>query len=463
KNDVFQKLASRIHTAEEGRSIVVFNPLPWTVCAPVEVPETAKRFLGDRVRVVDDSDKSVPVQGVTRRRVGSVDLAFLAEVPGLGYRTYRALADLSEDSVANTFDDGGVLCADLNRLENDFWRIRLDPYSGDITSLLDKKANVEILERGLSLCVMVDHSDTWAHDLVEWRVEDGRFRVKSARVLELGACRAALCVESEFGNSTARILLTVYRDIPDIYVDAHIHWRERYRVLKLAFDTNIQDGTATYDIPYGCIERKKTGCEEPGQSWIDLTGTAHTKDGNDIAYGFAVINDSKFGYDILDRCMRITLLRSPAYAHHEPARVKSTDPLRYLDQGEQTIRFRLVPHASSWQDAHIPRAAWELNEPLWVHQESAHKGDLPQTASFAECDTEHFVLTVVKFAEDKNDIILRGYESEGKAGTVKIRFPHWGREVSFAVTPHEIKTARISPKCESTDVTETDLLEDKIV
>ena len=233
-------------------------------------------------------------------------------------------------------------------------------------------------------------------------------------------------------------------------------------MLKIGFETRIADGRATFDVPYGCIERVKTGNEEPGQSWIDLTGNGITINNESIPYGFSVINDCKFGYDVFDRTIRVSLVRSPAYAHHDPARVDASEPIRYMDLGEQTIRFALVPHSGPWQGAHIPRKAWELNEPLWLHQESGHSGDLPLSVSFAECDNDHFVLTVLKIAEDDDTLVLRGYESEGKEGTVVVRFPYWNREVSFPVSPHEIKTIRVTPKEGWELVEELNLLEDKI-
>ncbi len=461
KNRCLQKLAGRIDTTTEGRSVVVFNPLPWNVRGPVELPFTVKRYLGPAVNVLDDSGRKQLAQEFPFGKVGTKGLTFLADVPGLGFRTYSVVT-CEETAKPEKAANRGMLQAHRYGLENDWWRIQIDPASGEIGSLVDKKAGVDCLKRGLSLCVLADQSDTWSHDITAWRVEDGRFQLQDARVVDEGDCRITLMLETAFNRSTAQILLTLYREMPEIHVEIRLDWREKFRFLKLGFETRIADGEAVFDIPYGHIQREKSGDEEPGQSWIDLTGTVRTSEGGEVRYGLGLINDCKFGYDVRGETMRISLARGPVYAHHDPERVESGLPYKFIDQGWQTIRLRIVPHAGSWQDARLPHKAWELNEPLWPHQESAHAGELPQALSFINCSSDHFVLTVVKCAEDAGSLIVRGYESQGREGQVKLEFPHFKCSVEFSVAPHEIKTQKISPDGNWQTIQDTNLLEDEV-
>ncbi|HQO35201.1 MAG TPA: hypothetical protein PLG59_11095, partial [bacterium] len=69
---------------------------------------------------------------------------------------------------------------------------------------------------------------------------------------------------------------------------------------------------------------------------------------------------------------------------------------------------------------------------------------------------------VLKTAEDDDTLVLRGYESEGKQGQVTVRFPFWDREIFFSVSPHEIKTIRVTPKGDWGIAEELNLLEDKV-
>jgi alpha-mannosidase len=203
----------------------------------------------------------------------------------------------------------------------------------------------------------------------------------------------------------------------------------------------VLDGKAMYDAPYGCQERSTEGFEEPGQQWFDLSGKAGGK-----AYGFGVLNDSKYGFDISKNVMRITMLRSPAYAHHDRARFTASEPFPIMDQGWHEVRVRLLPHLKGFDPAGVPRAGWELNEPLMVHVESGHGGTLPAWASFLSCSADNVLLSVLKKSEDGDDLIVRGYESAGRESEAVIKLPQFGKSFTVSFAPHEIKTLRINRK-----------------
>ena len=88
-------------------------------------------------------------------------------------------------------------------------------------------------------------------------------------------------------------------------------WQERHRFLKVAFPVAIRSTRATYEIQHGHIERPtvaNTSWDEArfevcGHRWADLSETG---------YGVALLNDSKYGYDIRGHVMRLSLLRAPS-------------------------------------------------------------------------------------------------------------------------------------------------------
>ena len=95
---------------------------------------------------------------------------------------------------------------------------------------------------------------------------------------------------------------------------------------------------ATYEIPYGTIQRPTTRnnsweqarFEVPAIRWADLGDTQH---------GFSLINESKYGYDAAGHTLRISLLRSP------------TEPDPEADRGHHHFSYALYPHAGGWQQA----------------------------------------------------------------------------------------------------------------
>ena len=72
-------------------------------------------------------------------------------------------------------------------------------------------------------------------------------------------------------------------------------WHEQHKLLKLRFPVNLNHMRATYEIPYGQIERAANGEEEPGQSWVDLSGTPRD---SGVMYGVSLLNDGKYSYDV---------------------------------------------------------------------------------------------------------------------------------------------------------------------
>ncbi len=447
QNRSMQRIARDIDTTPEGNTIVVFNPLPWPVKQNVKATDIVSRELKKPLHIVDDTGTVIPSQPVRGERITHTDYTFTAEVPGLGYRCYHARSGSNPAPLSRS------LYGDRSFLENDWWRIEVDPYDGTICRLYDKQAGVETLKKGNILAAMVDQSDTWSHGYEEWRVEAGRFGNAKISLFEMGDVRATLLIQQTFNKSTVHQFLTLYRDTDVIDTMFRINWQEQFTLLKLAWETTIQGDTFFCDAPYGEQERRAEGFEEPCQKWFDLTGTI-----GEQPYGFAVLNDSKYSCDVRDGVMRLTLLRSPAYAYHDRGRFDSSEPWPIMDQGWQTVRVRLVPHAGDRHEAAVARRAWELNEPCFTHIESAHPGTLPPRASFLEVDTPNVIISVVKQEEDGQNLVVRGYETAGRETPATLNFGQNGVCCQVVFRPYEIKTVVVD--MDSGKLRETNLLEE---
>ena len=169
-------------------------------------------------------------------------------------------------------------------------------------------------------------------------------------------------------------------------------------------------------------------------------------------YGVSLLNDCKYGHDIHENVMRISLLRSP------------TMPDPEADQGEHRFAYSLLPHAERWNETTVA-AAYALNDPLLVApgQRRQSAGTLP--ASLVAVDAPNIVVETVKRAEDGRGIVVRFYESRRRRGEVTLTtgFPlaaAWranlleenqteltpqGHQLRLAVKPYEIVTLRLVP------------------
>ncbi|GIV16347.1 MAG: alpha-mannosidase [Armatimonadota bacterium] len=445
-----QALTAHMDTRGEGNPLVVFNPLPWAIRVPVEVERGSAQLK-------DEAGNPVPAQNIQPTTAsGQRRSVLVLDLPPMGYRVLRS--DVQVASVQPQRTLRAELKAEGAVLENDFWRLEVNP-AGHLSRLYDKRHRVEVLSAPANVGIVIDDpSDTWSHDVSSFRNELGRFDGAQLALEELGDVRACLRIETRWGHSQMTQRLYLYRDLDLIECRATINWQEQYKMLKISFPLCLQEALVTAEAPYGFTVREPNGEEEPCQQWIDLSGWAVNDDGERIPYGFALLNDSKHGYDTLGSELRLSILRSPAYAHHAPNTLDTEKRYEYIDQGIQTVTYRLMPHAGSWQQAHIPRRAWELNVPPITVNEYVHEGDLPPTASLLSVEPENVLVTVCKKAEDADALIVRAYESTGTACTVRIEMPLTGIRWEAPIGACEIKTWRIVPS-ELPEIAEVNLLE----
>jgi alpha-mannosidase len=425
-----------IEQEEEMRPVVVFNPHPWTLRADAEVEYTWLREEG--AHVVDDHGEQVPMQmtrPLTTMSSSRGRLAFPVEVPPLGYRTYR----VRKGAIA-----GAPLAATDTRLENAHVLLELDPATGRVATLTHKESGATVADPGAKHAVVIDdRSDTWGHNVVAYDREAGEFEVESVRLLEAGPVRAMLRVESRYGNSTLREDYVLGADAKHVDGRVALDWHEQLKLLKLRYPTGIDAARATYETPYGHIERRASGREEPGQAWVDVS---------DGARGLAVINDAKYGYDVKGGSIGISAVRSPVWAWHDPRELEADGDFEYMDQGRQSFVVRLIPHAGDWREAHVVRSAAELNQPPFALIETFHDGPLPQAASYAADGDGDVVLTVLKGGED-GGYVVRAFESAGRAARATLTV--FGRQIEASFGASEIKTFVLRDG----RVTEADLLE----
>ena len=148
-------------------------------------------------------------------------------------------------------------------------------------------------------------------------------------------------------------------------------------------------------------------------------------------------------------------MRSSIYGCNPP---KPNADIQYMDQGMQKFTYALIPHMGDWQNSRVVRLAEELNVPPILLLTSNHKGELSPAKAFINVNRENIIVSVLKKAEDSDDLILRWYETAGLDTPVQIELPHIKRSWSILTRANEIKTLKI-PINPSLPISETDLIE----
>ena len=447
-NHAAQAIAWRIDLPleEDTRPLVVFNPHPWPTRSIVEVEHGGSRE--DRA-VLDDAGASVPFQDVrsealTHRRRR---LSFVADLPALGYRTYRVT---DRDVAAATASE---LVVDGLTITNRHLQLEIDEHTGGIARLVLRDGNVDLLRATAAVGTVIhDRSDTWGHGLIALDDVAGKFHRRRVRILERGPVRAVIRAESEWRRSRLVQDCAVYADLPFVDVTAYVEWREPHAALKLRFPCALDTTEATFESPYGHTVRAADGTEVPGQRWIDVSGVTPAG----ARAGLSILDRTTYSFDARGADLGVTVLRNPLVAHHDP--LPADEMHDFTDDGRHALRYRLLPHRGDWRDAGTVRAAIELNEPAIPLFETFHAGPLPRRASLVEVESASVVGTVVKRAEDGDDVVIRCYESAGRDADALIRIGPLDRELRVRFRPHEIKTLAV-PRDPTGAVREVDLLE----
>jgi alpha-mannosidase len=404
-------IAARIDTkGNAGVPVLVWNSLAWQrsgfVTLDVQMPGTTSE-----VSVVDAHNAALPSEVLSHdAKTNTFRLLVKAqEVPSLGYAVVYVVTG------KKTFTSD--LKTDGLTLENDALRMTVDKQTGCITSLYDKHARFETLASGgcgNELQAFTDKPEKYD----AWNIDPGTLDVpptkldnaESVELVDHTPVRAVIRVKRKWQSSTFTQEIALYTGSDHVVVTTDVDWRERHILLKAAFPLAATSQKATYEIPYGSIERPTTrnNSFEKGRFEVPALRWADEGDGQ---HGFSLINNSKYGYDGVGNQLRLSLLRSP------------TSPDPEADQGAQHFSYALYPHTADWKQAHTVDHGYEFNYPLTATQVSAHAGALPATHSYASVSSPDVILTAMKKAEDSNSLILRMYESAGKAQQVQVTVP----------------------------------------
>ena len=463
-NDVtrgsLQEIAAHIDTAKSGVPVILFNSLSWPRTDVTEVeaqlPEPAKQ-----IAVVDSNGKPAETQLLSLdQETHRARFLLLAHTPSLGYATYFVRGATKAEPVHSE------LKATADGLENEFIRLKVDPQTGCMTSLFDKRSGTESLAPaetdtggprnavcGNLLQTFVDKPKKWDAWNIDADFEKQHWDLDKAdevKLIENGSLRAVIRVKNHFQNSTFTRDITLYAGVPRVDVKMQVEWHEKHILLKVAFPLSAHNDKATFEIPFGSVQRpttrntpaEKAQFEVPAQRWADISDSTH---------GFSLLNDCKYGYDAKGNVLRLSLLRSPEWP----------DP--HADEGHHEFTYSLYPHGGSWKDALTIRQGYQLNYKLVTLSTENHAGKLAPEHSFVGVPEDNVIVSAVKKAEDQNAWIIRLYEWAGKAGETTIKLPPGAEsasetdlmekpissvpvsnnEIKVPIKPYEIKTLEV--------------------
>jgi len=448
-------IAARIDTQGPGGTVVLFNPFPYPSTQYVEYEPWTEFQPWDAGQwgLTDERQQPVVYQLTeAHAATGSLNrIVFQAELPSLGYKVYRFAPGLPR---ANA--DPSVH-ASPTTLENDRLTIRLDPATGGIVSCVDKASGLELTGPGgwNVAQVLEDTTDTWSHGVCRFDQLIGHFNNAHITVCDNGPLQASLLVERTYEDNTWLQQIILRQGEAEILIRNWLSWQGEWRMLKLAFDVPTDEPKAAHDVPFGWCYRPGDGTERATQMWMDVTGPAHASP--EQLVGLALIDDGKYGCDVTGSTMRLTILRCPPYAYHQPHTIGTKKRYDWIDQGLQEFTVVLRPHVGDWRDAGVVRRAREVNLPVLPITMHCHPGERPPTDSLAALSSPELELTALKPAEDGDGYILRIADRHGCGGDGELRW--LGESFPVTVAPFEVLTLRLTQRSGRWQATVCDMIE----
>ncbi len=265
-----------------------------------------------------------------------------------------------------------------------------------------------------------------------------------------GPLVATLKVTRTLHDSTMTQEISLRRGSRRLDFETTIDWHERHKLLKVAFPVRIHSDEALHEIQFGHIRRPNHRSrpfdadrfEVPNHKWTALVEENR---------GCAVLNDCKYGVNVLGNTINLTLLKS------------ALAPDYHADQGIQEFTYAFYAWTGPFAESDVVREGYDLNAPLLTAPGDAG------TASLFNVDAPNVVIETVKPAEDgSGDVVVRLYESKRMAvqATLSTTLPvsgaaltnmledtviadvpvvktGAGHEITVSLRPFEVKTLKL--------------------
>ena len=335
---------------------------------------------------------------------------FVKNVPSKGYKV------ISPEAAQNTIEFKN------NTVYSKFYTAKFDK-DFNIVSLYDKKNHRQVIkkgERANRLFVLENHPNQYDAWEIQRSANDKEYDVCGAYdiyTVEDGA-RTGIHYKKMHMESEIEQTVWFYEDMPKIDFETKINWVQKRQVLKVSFPVEINTDKATYEIQFGTIERPTHYNTSWDQARFEVCGHKYA-DLSEGDYGVSLLNDCKYGHDIHNADMRLTILSSA----WNPDNMSN-----YNDQGEHILTYSILPHKGCLAVCDTVKYAYDLNLPMTAVKTEG-KGDLASEYSLVSVNKENIIVETVKEAEYSSDTVIRLYDSKNVRTKATVSF---GFDVSEA-------------------------------
>ena len=338
---------------------------------------------------------------------------YVKDIPPKGYK------------VVSSLDDKNTISVKGNTVFTKFFTVKFDK-DYNISSIYDKKNHREVIKSGKKanrFIVLEDYPceyDAWE---LQRSVNDKEYEVSSAYdvyVINDGA-RTGIHFKKSHMSSEIEQIVWFYENMPKIDFETKVNWQNKHQILKTSFPVDINTDMATYEIQFGTTKRPT----HYNTSWdhAKYEVCAHKyADLSEGDYGVSLLNDCKYGHDIHNGDMRLTLIKCA----WNPGNMGD-----FNDIGMHEFTYSLYPHSKDVAACDVIKYAYDLNLPMTAVRSNGG-GKLPSEYSLVTTSQNSLVIEAIKEAEYTNETVIRLYEAKNTRGKATIKFGFDATEVYLA-------------------------------
>jgi alpha-mannosidase len=289
------------------------------------------------------------------------------------------------------------------------------------------------------------HWDAWDLDSMYALTPVELNEAAKIEVVAAGPLFATLKATRKLHQSALTQEITLRRDSRRVDFVTRIDWQETHKMLKVGFAVDIHANEAIHEVQFGHIRRPNHQSRPFDADRFEVSNHKWTALAEENR-GCAVLNDCKYGVNVLGNSINLTLLKS------------ALAPDMTADKGLQEFTYAFYAWNGSLAESRVVEEAYDLNCPVWTAPGAAGE------KSILAVDAPNVVIEAVKPAEDgSGDVIVRLYEAmrmrtrcalstalpvssaqetdmlENATGALAVN----GHKIALEMRPFEIKTLRL--------------------
>jgi hypothetical protein len=467
--DQFRQLIGTRHDS----TVVVFNALSVPRSGFATLPLTG----GKQWKIIDNTTG----KEVVSQEMPDGQVIFVAgDVPSLGFKSFRLVRTPRTESPPPA--SGSIM-------ENEFYRIMIDDSTGAVSSIRDKKRDLEL----------VDQTSEFKFNQYLYQRIDSAFsrtpttyrpRMISKKVMDGPLASVAITRVAAEGCRSIQQSVILYRNSDRIDFIVELDKAESGRMLKdvtarnkealfYVLPLNIPDFTIHHELPGGVVE---PFTHQFKGSTTNYFGIQHMSDLSNSRFGvtLASMNAPLLEYGAPRPALWLTG-KDAEFDARKPAKSQVCFYLMnnmfftnipYSQPGHATFRWSIRAHDGDWIAGRAYAFGWDASHPFETFLlQKKHTGVLPSTHySFLTVDNDHVLCSTFKPAEANGEgFILRFFELTGTKSSVRVQLPVFHEiaratetnlveddrtavlpvlnknEVAFSIAPFGIKTIRVVP------------------